>query len=438
MALQPGTRRFAPNEAGAYAVPVGAGTYQVQLAETPLYHTVTALPPVSTAFTGVSQTAPGASFALHPVPGQQDLQVFLSSSDASMDHYGVHLGLSYRNIGTVPIDSGRVVLAYDTAMTYQHSTVRADSVGLGRLTWRFGRLLPGQVRHVGSDFTLDQAPADGMVNNAATLYPLAGDLTPADNVAIAADFVESYVIDTSFVDVPRLTRQQVQAGKWLTYTARFQNPGADSVYRITVRDSLPDALRHGTLDVVNASHPFAWTFSPTGVLEIRLDGARLAGLPAGPGRAGAYVQFRVKPAVALPVGTRIAHRPRVYLDGRLALTLPEAVTVVVADPVGLAASAQTLLAGPVWPNPVAGVLHIAATLPTAGPVGVRLLDATGRTVRAIGGWRRTLARAGGDGGLARRFVPARRARGGPAFQPAACGDGGRIGRGAGATGCWPG
>ena len=113
----------------------------------------------------------------------------------------------------------------------------------------------------------------------------------------------------------------------------------------------------------------------------------------------------MKPAVILPVGTRIAHRPRVYLDGRLALTLPEAVTVVVADPVGLAASAQTLLAGPVWPNPVAGVLHLAATLPTAGPVGVRLLDATGRTVRSAqsvagaGPWRGQVATAGLPAGL---------------------------------------
>ena len=407
--MQPGGRLFAPTAAGYYVAPVGVGMYQMSLAEVPRYHTLTALPPASTTFNGLGQTAPGASFALHPVPGQQDLQVLLTSGPAVENEY-LTMGLTFRNVGTVVMDSGSVTLDYDSAMSLDRITRLIPTArGAHRLVWRFGRLRPGESGNAILDFRVNYVPTDSLVNCTARITPLVGDLTPADNVATTTEpvFPETalFRLDTTTVSQRQMPVSQVRSGEeWLTYTARFQNPGADSAYRVTVRDSLPLELRRGTVDVLNASHPVEWTLSETGVLSIRLDGARLPGVAAGAGRLGAFVQFRLKPATTLPVGTLIRQQPQIFFDGRLGLTLPEATTEVVPDPLGAPVAGKSL-GGSIWPNPATDVLNVRVPLPTTGAFRVQLRDATGRLVREVsltapsGEWHGRLSTAGLPNGL---------------------------------------
>lgn len=377
--LSPGGRLFATSASGAYAAPVKTGTYALSLASNPLYHTVTPLPPANTSFSGLGQQAPGASFALRPIPGKQDLQVFLYSYEVRSI---TELQMSYRNVGTVPVDSGTLVLNYDTSLTYHNSTRVPDTIQPGRLVWRFRHLLPGQSRAIGCQFYLHFPLIDSTLTSTAVVTPLTGDLTPADNVMTVEEIV-NFPYPWAYVSARQIPRSQVQNGTAnLTYTARFQNPFADSVYRITLRDTLPAELRGATVDVVNASHPTAWTLTPGGILEIRLDGARLAGTNAGPQRKGAFVQYRLKPQTNLPVGTRIINRPAVYLDGQLAFPADSVVTVVVPSALGTPPEAAAAIALAVWPNPAAEILHLEAEL-AAGPIELRFLDATGRVTNRI-------------------------------------------------------
>ena len=405
--VMPGERYFVPSESGLYRAPVQLGSYTVSLATTPLYHTVVNLPPNSTTFTSFGNEAPGRTVALRPIAGKQDLQVFLSSSVADLEAWTpFHLGLSYRNIGTVAIDSGTVTLSYDSLLTYRSSTTVASSHAGTMLTWKFYNLLPGQVRHIGSDFDLGPNAVEGdMLRNTAVLEPRAGDLTPGDNQALVVEpVIDSFDADTTTVSFRHLSPQQVLGGEWLDYTINFRNAGADSVYRVVLRDTLPATLQAVTLDVVGASHAYSWTLAPGGVLVVTLYGARLGGTAGNrPGEEG-YVHFRIKPQPNLVVGDLISNRASVYLDDEPPFTTTPAITTIQAVVTGEAVASPNMGVN-VWPNPATGQVMVEAWVPQAGPLTLRWWDATGRLVHqeqhtvAAGGWRRQLSLAEMPAGL---------------------------------------
>lgn len=378
--VMPGNRYFVPSGSGLYQAPVQLGTYSVSLVTAPLYHTVVNLPPATTTFSSFGNEAPGRSVALRPIPGKQDLQVFLSSSIADKEAWSpVHLGLSYRNIGTVAIDSGTVTLVYDSLLTLQHSTTAPDAQVGHALTWKFHQLLPGQVRHIGSDFELAGAALEGdTLRSRVVLEPLAGDLTPGDNQASVTEIViDSFDADTTTVSFRQISPQQAQGGQWLDYSIRFRNATLDSVYRVVLRDTLPATLRLETLDVLSASHQFEWSLEPGGVLVVRLYGARLGGTANGrPGDEG-FVHFRVKPQPGLVVGDLISNRASVYLDDQPAFITASAITTVQAIVTGELTAAPAFGAN-VWPNPATGMVKVEAYVPQAGALTLRLWDVTGR------------------------------------------------------------
>ena len=379
----PSGQFYTTDQDGGFAAAVGLGSHTLSLPNPPLYYTV---PPVSAspAFTSYGNISGGHDFALQAIPNQQDVRVHLTPVGRARPGFPVKYRATYRNVGTVAIAAGDVVLALDPTLTYLSTTGGGTLAGT-TLTTTYANLLPGETR----DFDiLCQLPTTAVLGsvlvNTATLNPLAGDLTPADNVETNRLTVTgSFDPNDIQVNWATLVPTQVASGEWLEYIIRFQNMGTDTAFTVLLRDSLPvPQLNPGTLQLIAASHNCNWGLGQNGLLNVAFPNIRLPHRGVNTVGSMGFVRFRVRPRTSLVLGDLVLNKADIHFDFNAPITTNTARTEV-ANPMGRPDDAAAALAGAVWPNPASGRLHVEATLPAAAPLRLTLLDATGRPVRTL-------------------------------------------------------
>ncbi len=333
---------------------------------------------------GTTGNVAGPSFALQPIPNQQDVQVILTLLSPARPGNLLNYQVQYRNVGTVAIAAGEVALAYDARLVFQSTTQLPVSVGVGfpALLWNYAALQPGETRRFNVVFRLPTTAVLGStVSSTATLTPLVGDLEPTDNTSTAARVVTgSYDPNDIQVNHLRLSTTQVAAGEWLEYTIRFQNHGTDTAFTVMVVDSLPAGLRLSTLQLLAASHNCNWGLSPQGRLTVQYPSIALPPQLTNQLASDGFVRFRVQPTPGLVGGDLIPNQARIHFDYNVPLATNTALTVI--DNVsGLADQPAGTGSVLVWPNPTSGVLHVETPRAAAGTLVLTLTDALGRAVR---------------------------------------------------------
>lgn len=102
----------------------------------------------------------------------------------------------------------------------------------------------------------------------------------------------------------------------IEYTISFANVGSDTLDRLVIRDTLPEALDFSSFAVGPASHPYVHELNSSGVLKITFDDFVLP--PAdGSGsemNSRGFVKFTLSQKPNLPIGTVIENRAAVYFD----------------------------------------------------------------------------------------------------------------------------
>ena len=380
--VSPGPLHTNSGSTGGYQANVGTGSFALSYPDPPLYHTVVASGPAAATFSGFGNVAAGPVYALRPVANQQDVRVLLTAITPARPGLTTSYRITYRNLGTVAIPSGSIGLQYDTKMTFLSSTQPAGQAG-NTLTWAFSNLQPGQERHINVLFQLPTTLVVGdSLTSTATITPLSGDLNPADNTETAVVPVRASFDPNSIeVDYQHLTPAQVLAGQWLTYTIRFQNLGNDTAFSIMLRDTLPGQyLRPGTLQMLSASHDCLWSHDQ-GILTARFVNIKLPYQSINMIGSSGYVRFRIRPDQALMLGDIIRNKAYIYFDYNQPIVTNIATTVI-QQPTAIP-EAPSELTATAWPNPASEALQVEVQLPAPGPAGLRLLDATGRTVRQL-------------------------------------------------------
>lgn len=97
-----------------------------------------------------------------------------------------------------------------------------------------------------------------------------------------------------------LTAPDGSEGPAVTYLIRFQNPRADTVFHVVVRDTLDPRLDAATLTVLAASHPYHMVKEANQVVRWYFDDIRLLPKAQGAHGAGGFILFsvRLRPFVA--------------------------------------------------------------------------------------------------------------------------------------------
>lgn len=378
-----GDRYSASDNNGHYNAALDLGAYTLDVPSPPRHYTSLAVGNPTATLSAYGTTSGGHHFALQPIPGQQDLQVFCSVMTYTRPGEPVRYHLTVRNVGTTTIAAPVLRLQFSRLLAFDGASLAA-TVADTTLAWTLAPIAPRGVQQVAVDFTLDAAtqPAD-LITVRSVIEPLTGDVLPADNVAVWSHTMRaSFIGPVNYrVNHATLTPAQVLAGtEALDYTVHFHNPGADTVFTVIVRDTLSEALlRLGTLELLHASHPLTWRLLPGGVLMVTFNNIQLPDSTTDALGSHGFVRFRLVPHTTLPAGTVITNRAALYFDSRAPLLSPPATTVI-QMPTGLTGHLVPLQAS-AWPNPATHTLHVRATPTVAAPLALTLFDALGRPVR---------------------------------------------------------
>jgi len=102
----------------------------------------------------------------------------------------------------------------------------------------------------------------------------------------------------------------------LQYQIRFQNTGNDVAYRVAVVDTLSADLDISTLQVGAVSHPYQMTITgrQRPILTFTFENIMLPDSASNPVGSNGFVQFSIKPKVALPDRTRIDNFADIFFD----------------------------------------------------------------------------------------------------------------------------
>ncbi|MBC7447063.1 MAG: T9SS type A sorting domain-containing protein [Hymenobacteraceae bacterium] len=377
------TTRSRPD--GTYEAIVGVGTFTTTLPTPPLYHTVVSSGPATTSFPSTGDVGAGTVYALQPIAGQTDVQVLLTQRGRARAGRLVPYQLTYRNVGTTIVATGRVVLTFESRLNYLSSTPAAARAGT-TLTWIYANLLPGQTRTLDVLFSLPTTAALGdSIRCVARIEPLTIDVQPGDNVAATRRVVTGSADPNHLaVNLTEMTTRAVGGGEWLQYTAYFQNLGTDTAFSILPLDSLPTRqLNLATLQPMTWSHECTW-WQPDarGILKVEFINIQLPPQIDDAIRSNGHLVFRARPLPWLAVGERIRNRTLLYFDYNAAVptnTVSTLVTGVTGLPDGSPLAAPAVVAA-VWPNPATDHLTVEGWLPDAGPLTVRLLNTRGQPV----------------------------------------------------------
>jgi uncharacterized repeat protein (TIGR01451 family) len=142
---------------------------------------------------------------------------------------------------------------------------------------------------------------------------------------------------------------------WLTYTVHFQNTGNAAAHNIRLVDTLDENLDLSTFQLINYSHKNTVAFQKN-ELTFRFPNIMLADSTSNKEASIGYVQYRIKPKVGLPAGTKIKNTANIYFDYN-----PAVVTnTTINNFISAASIKENQTAGEIiiYPNPGNGIYQI--------------------------------------------------------------------------------
>jgi uncharacterized repeat protein (TIGR01451 family) len=138
---------------------------------------------------------------------------------------------------------------------------------------------------------------------------------------------------------------------WFTYTIHFQNSGTAPAMNIHLTDTLDNNLDIETFQVTNYSH--SNIVSITGnKLNFRFPHIQLPDSTSDPEGSKGFVQYRIKPKPALPLGTQIKNTAYIYFDYNPAI-VTNTTTNLFEQPLSVKENKKDISLS-VYPNPGSG------------------------------------------------------------------------------------
>ena len=253
---------------------------------------------------------------------------------------------------------GSVDVNFDMNLNYNYSSPAEDVIDLvtNTATYNYTGLLSGQCRNIYLDLTTPVSlPLFTAVDYNATVYPITGDVTPANNVAYMFDTCSSSwdPNDKSVYPQGGMTVDQ----KNHDYHINFQNEGNANATLVIVRDDLDDNLDIATLRNISASHNFVLTVENTDELVFTFDNIQLTPKDVDEPNSKGHVDFTISQTEDLPLGTIIENTAEIYFDFNAPIITNTTVNVIVEKVTGIKNN-QLQDKISIFPNPSEGLFNI--------------------------------------------------------------------------------
>lgn len=359
------------NATGAYSITAPAGTYYFDINGYYVNNYTLACPSAAFSVT-IDANNPTAvvDFFLTPPPPSQDLRISMYTPYTFTPGYPTYTTVQYCNDGTITM-SGNVVVEYDASLVWYQSGVTPSGYSITNnsvpsshdavnhiLTYNFANLLPGQCRSLDVDYETPIGtglmPGNPILID-ATVNPIPGDVTPANNVTYLAKVITSSWDPNDKTVSPEgdITVDDNDHA----YFIRFQNEGNGNANTVVVKDELDANLTLHSLSAIYASHDYIMTVENNNVLVFTFNNIQLVPSSVNEALSQGYVGFTLSQDGELPVGTIIQNTAEIFFDFNPAIITNTVENEIVEKTTGIT-NPQIQAALQVYPNPSTGLYQV--------------------------------------------------------------------------------
>lgn len=303
---------------GRFINNVDTGSYTTRVLFNPAYYTSN---PASFASNYTNYTnVDSFTFALVPIPGAKDLSVTLIPVEDARPGFQTDYRIHYKNKGVDPVNAS-VRFKRDARTNFISSSIPVSSIINDTLIWTLNNLQPldsGTIHltlHVSVPPTVN---VNDTLKHDCVIYPLDGDVIPADNHSPLSQVVVGAVDpnDKTEAHAGKIKYALVLAGEQLNYVIRFQNTGTASAINVVIRDTLSDKVNLESFEMLSASHAYTLSIK-NGHLEWTFRNIYLPDSNVNEPASHGYVAFRIKPKTTLLTGDIIPNTASIYFDYNL-------------------------------------------------------------------------------------------------------------------------
>jgi uncharacterized repeat protein (TIGR01451 family) len=333
----------------------------------------------SAMFSGSGETDLNNDFALHPIPGINDLRIALTNNTPARPGLIDRLTLTITNHGTVS-ENGTITLTSPPALSVISSSNSAYTISSNTVTWNYTGLQPFDVQQITIDLDVPISVQAGSILS-FTAQVTSGN-TPSEN----PDYLEQTVVNSYDPNIKEvlpaagLTPQQAADGEYLQYTIHFQNTGTAEAINIRILDTLNPFLDITTFQVLAASHPWQARLLENRLAEFRFDNINLPDSNANEILSHGFIKYRIKPTSAFAIGDQIENTAHIYFDFNSPIVTNTTVTSIIT---AIEETNQSQLDLLVTPNPFNSQTNISYTIRQSDFVSIKLYNSNGQLIKLI-------------------------------------------------------
>ncbi len=259
-----------------------------------------------------------ANFAVHPIPGIIDYAVSLNGYPAAVrPGFPCTFNFSYTNRGTTTLNNKEVVFIKDPRLQLVNTNPPYTSMSGDSIKWNISTLLP---EGYGNITVNTDIPAIPVMNPGDTVFSAiyidsTSDYNRFDNyIPLRLPVTGSYdPNDKQGNHGGFLTPAELNSGKWLDYTIRFQNTGNDTAFLVVVRDTLSELLDLGSIRPGASSHPYELEIEDN-ALKFIFNNILLPDSTVNEPGSHGFVRFQIDPRGDLPLGALVENSAAIYFD----------------------------------------------------------------------------------------------------------------------------
>jgi len=375
---------YSTNNFGQYSLNVLNGNYTIKLNPPPYYTVYPDSYYVQT--TNNFHRFDTLNFGCTASQQVNDLAVSLTPGVFTYGYLG-QLSYTVSNYGTAPANA-TLQLRYDSTVTLNFSSVPASDTAPGLVTVPLGIIYPQQQVNqyfwfnMPAQFAYTDSLRDTIVRFYATVLPVVGDTTPANNTdTMGAIVVWSFDPNYKAVSPSGLgIYNTVETNQILTYAIHFQNTGTAPAVNITVKDTLDDKLDISTFKYLGSSDTNSYHITGR-ILVVNFNNINLPDSATGFINSQGYFKYSIQPKQSSQYGQQVNNSAAIYFDFNSPVKTNN--TVVTFGPVVYATdtgASHATSATFIFPNPAGNYLNFVLRPDFDLPATISVIDNTGKVM----------------------------------------------------------
>lgn len=178
----------------------------------------------------------------------------------------------------------------------------------------------------------------------------------------------------------------IRPGQEIDYLIRFQNTGTDTAFTVMIRDTLSAFLDPTSIRTGAGSHPYTWNINGQGVITFSFNDIMLPDSNVNEPGSHGFIQFKVRPYPAVPLGSVIENKAAIYFDFNLPVITNTTWHTLEKSPLILATRPEPknpMSHLEIWPNPFQEHTNILLKQKSTGALQLQIYTSNGALITTM-------------------------------------------------------